>query len=89
MVKAGNRIIFDENKNGENISRMVNKGTGAQVPIRYNGIYEFDMWVKDKAKYGQYGVLTVDDEEGVPPVPEPHPAKRPDKRVSLDFHRHT
>ena len=45
-VKAGNKVIFDQDENGENISRIVNKATQAVIPIEQDkGQYEFDMFV--------------------------------------------
>ena len=32
-VKAGNKVIFDQDENGENISRIVNKATQVVIPI--------------------------------------------------------
>ena len=63
MVQAGSRVIFDQ-KHGVKTSRRVNKKTGDMNHIRYNGIYEIDVWVRDRARYGEYGVLTEDEVDG-------------------------
>ena len=100
MVKAGNRVVFDE-KDGVNTSYMLHKASGSSTAIRHNGIYEFDLWVKDKAKYGKYGVFANeegDEGDGVPPPPAAigdrnkcgHKANNCNCKdtVKLDFHRH-
>ena len=47
MVNAGNRVTFDKDENGKNISRIYNKKKAVQIPINLVGsAYEFDMWVK-------------------------------------------
>ena len=47
IVKQGNRVVFDEDENGNNISNILNKRTGVEIAIndKPNG-YSFDMWVK-------------------------------------------
>ena len=61
VVQAGNRVVFDQNEQGINTSSIINKRNGKLTPIKLNGIYEFDMWVKKKAMLGRFGVL--DDDE--------------------------
>ena len=47
MVNAGNRVTFDQDENGNSISRIYNKKKAVQIPINLVGsAYEFDMWVK-------------------------------------------
>ena len=47
MVKAGNRVIFEEDEWGINRSRIESKKTGIKVPIDdVNAGYEFSMWIK-------------------------------------------
>ena len=47
MVNAGNRVTFDKDENGKNISRIYNKKKAVQIPINLvASAYEFDMWVK-------------------------------------------
>ena len=47
MVKAKNRVIFDEDENGKCTSHIYNKKTKVTIPINdVNNAYEFDMWVK-------------------------------------------
>ena len=47
MADAGNRVTFDRDENGNNISRIYNKRKGKQIPSNVVGsAYEFDMWVK-------------------------------------------
>ena len=86
MVKAGNKVVFDE-VNGRNASYLFNKRLNTMTPIRHNGIYEFDIWVKNKSKYGQYGVLAKDHEEE-----DDHnadgKAKCEANTIHLDFHGH-
>ena len=41
-------MIFEDTDEGENCSRIINKSSGGVTPIRLNGIYEFDMWIKCK-----------------------------------------
>ena len=36
MVRAKNRVIFDEDENGKNISMIYNKVTGVKIPIDDN-----------------------------------------------------
>ena len=76
MVKAGNRVTFDENEKGENVSHMLHKRTGKTSPIRYNGIYEFDLWVKERQRYGKFGALATEEEEDT------------GKPCAMIFHRH-
>ena len=46
MVNAGNRVTFDKEEIGNNISRIYNKKKAKQIPINQVGsAYEFDMWV--------------------------------------------
>ena len=61
MVQSGNRVVFDQNKEGKNTSSIYNKANGRITPIRLNGIYEFDMWVKKQAMLGQFGVLAEEE----------------------------
>ena len=47
MVKAGNKVIFDQDEHGKNTSHIYNKHTKGTVPINDTTKgYEFDMWVK-------------------------------------------
>ena len=68
MVQAGNRVVFDQDY-GVNTSYMLHKKTGYTSPIRHNGIFEFDIWVKDKSKvplHNKYDELAIEEE---PPTP--------------------
>ena len=101
IVQGGNKVIFDEDQRGNNTSMIVNKQTGKTSPIRLNGIYEFDMWIKDKAQYGQYGVLREEEDEAKvepPPLATATRSRRTPTKICgygcndencLDFHRHT
>ena len=76
-VRAGNKVIFDEDAKGENVSRIVNKQSGIVIPIeQVNGQYEFDLFVPkedhvlgvesnvDEVKYtGVWSALADDDDE--------------------------
>ena len=77
MVRAGNKVILDEDAKGENVSRIVNKQSGIVIPIeQVNGQYEFDLFVPkedhvlgvesdiDEVKYtGVWSALADDDDE--------------------------
>ena len=69
-VKAGNKVIFDQDENGENISRIVNKATQVVIPIeQVAGQYEFDMFVpKEGDLLG--AVNESNDDDCWPPVSE-------------------
>ena len=56
-------MVFDQNENGINTSSILNKKNGKLNPIKLNGIYEFDMWVRNKAKFGKFGVLQDEEEQ--------------------------
>ena len=46
MVKAGNRVVFDEDANGNCISFLESKATKVKTAIRErNGTYQFDIKV--------------------------------------------
>ena len=60
--------MFDEDKNGNNASHILDKRSGKTTPIRLNGVYEFDFWFKDQAKYN-FNLLAKDDEEEVDTPP--------------------
>ena len=47
MVKANNRVTFDQTREGKCSSTIYNKDTGVVIPINdVNDAYEFEMWVK-------------------------------------------
>ena len=49
MVRAGNKVAFDQDEEGVNTSNIYNKQTKVIIPIREEGSsYEFDLWVKAK-----------------------------------------
>ena len=60
MVKAGNRVTFDQDENGNNISRIYNKKKGVKIPIELVGsAYEFEMWVENNKKEEQISTVEV------------------------------
>ena len=67
MVQSGNRVVFDQNEEGRNTSSIYNKSNGRITPIRLNGIYEFDMWVKKGqpglSSMNRFSVLAKEEEE--------------------------
>ena len=63
MVKAGNRVVFDE-EDGENISHIFNKKTGVTIPIEeVNRQYEFDMFIPVKRGTKMQDAMVIDAEE--------------------------
>ena len=50
MVEAGNRVTFDQDEKGNNISRIY-KRKAIKIPIELVGsAYEFEMWVEKTQK---------------------------------------
>ena len=46
MVENKNRVVFDEDENGVNISPICNKKTQKYIPInRVGRSYQFDWWI--------------------------------------------
>ena len=46
MVRNGNKVVFDMDEYGKDISYIFHKNTGGKIPVRYeNGVYVLDMLV--------------------------------------------
>ena len=46
MVRKGNRVIFDTDESGCDVSNIVHKASGKRIPLRgENGLYVLDMLV--------------------------------------------
>ena len=47
MVRSRNRVVFDQDDKGNNVSYIYDKSTGTTIPIEeVNGGYEFDLFVQ-------------------------------------------
>ncbi len=56
MVDAGNRVVFDMDQNGNDLSHIYNKSTGERVYMRRReGVYVLDMWVAPPAPNNRQG----------------------------------
>ena len=83
MVKAGNRVTFDQDENGSNISRIYNKKKAVKIPIELVGsAYEFEMWVENKKKEIQ--ISTVEVKNKYDPLKED---EEPEDEEMTHFHR--
>ena len=64
MVKAGNRVVFDE-EDGENVSHIHNKKAEVTIPIEEVGNqYEFDMFLPVKKGTKMQDAMVIDKTEG-------------------------
>ena len=53
MVRAGNKVVFDEDEHGNNKSYILDKRSGAKTEMKdKKGTYKFNIWVKRPVERG-------------------------------------
>ena len=60
MVRNGNRVVFDQDGNGNNTSYIEHKGTGQCIPVKLeNGVYVLELLVAPPASFTGRGYWRI------------------------------